>query len=101
MPTRTWRRTLVGLALAAASVATVLAAPSPALAAAPPLPADVTAMTTPFFDPAGAFILARGVDNSVVYGLRAVNTFPVTAPTFTSIGGQTFSDPTGARVPGA
>jgi hypothetical protein len=99
MPARTWRRTLVGVALAAASVVTVFAAPGPALAAAPPLPADVTAMSTPYLDGSGLFIVARGTDNSVVYGSRGINSFPVPSPTFVSIGGQTFSDPTGALIP--
>lgn len=98
MSTPTWQRQLVGLALAATATATMLAAPTPALAAAPALPSDVTALTTPYLDPSGIFVLARGTDNSVVYGRRQFNQFPVPAPEFVSIGGQTFSDPTGAIV---
>jgi hypothetical protein len=100
MPVRTWPRAFVGLALAAAATATVLAAPSPALAAAPPLPADVTALSTPYLDSTGLFVVARGTDNSVVYGVRGINSFPVPAPDFVSIGGQTIGDPTGALIPG-
>ncbi|MET0417497.1 MAG: hypothetical protein ABW022_15905 [Actinoplanes sp.] len=90
------RRTLIhGIAVvAAATTVGVTGTTGTAAAVAAPLPADVTTPSTPTVDSSGRYIVARGLDGSILYsrGTPFNNTFG----NFTSIGGQILGDPTAA-----
>ncbi|MEU4420297.1 hypothetical protein AB0F81_06695 [Actinoplanes sp. NPDC024001] len=86
-------RTSKSIALAALATAIGLTGTAvPATAAAAPLPSDTRTPSTPAVDPTGKFIVARGLDGSILFSRGTP--FTNSHADFVSIGQQVVGDPT-------